>query len=227
MDGMVPAMPGLCGPGRLPAARGRAVALRVEPPGYRRLAPDGLPSLTQHDQAGDAGRNTRRPFPVPGDRWPRFLHAARERGPLGELTGLQVAALRSARCGAGQIATPVTRHARSRAAEDRVQRSARSGSTAAPFAALGVTSAAEAPPLVIVRSAALQPLRQASWHIGRDAAPPVGRRQPVRQSSHRAPPTAPPSRVRGTCGGIFIAVGRETGSLLRLRRTPPIPNPFP
>ena len=39
-------LPGLCGPGRLPAARGRAVALRVEPPGYRRLAPDGLPSLT-------------------------------------------------------------------------------------------------------------------------------------------------------------------------------------
>ncbi len=46
---------GLCGPGRLPAARGRAVALRVEPPGYRRLAPDGLPSLTQHGQAGGAG----------------------------------------------------------------------------------------------------------------------------------------------------------------------------
>jgi len=40
---------------RLPAARGRAVALRVEPPGYRHLAPDGLPSLTQHGRAGDAG----------------------------------------------------------------------------------------------------------------------------------------------------------------------------
>jgi hypothetical protein len=48
-------MPGLVGPGRLPAAQGRAVALRVEPPGYRRLAPDGLPSLTQHGQAGRAG----------------------------------------------------------------------------------------------------------------------------------------------------------------------------
>ena len=46
---------GLDGPGRLPAVRGRAVALRVEPPGYRRLAPDGLPSLTQHSQAGRAG----------------------------------------------------------------------------------------------------------------------------------------------------------------------------
>ena len=32
-------LPGPGGPGRLPAARGRAVALRVEPPGYRRLAP--------------------------------------------------------------------------------------------------------------------------------------------------------------------------------------------
>jgi hypothetical protein len=40
-------VPGLCGPGRLPAERGRAVALRVEPLGYRRLAPDGLPSLTR------------------------------------------------------------------------------------------------------------------------------------------------------------------------------------
>jgi len=68
---------------------------------------------------------------------------------------------------------------------------------------LGDTSAAEPPLLVDARSASLQPLRQASWHIGRDAAPPVGRGQPVRQSSHRAPPTAPPSIARGTCGGIF------------------------
>jgi hypothetical protein len=48
-------VPGLCGPGRVPASRGRAVALRAEPPGYRCLAPDGLPSLTQHGQAGGAG----------------------------------------------------------------------------------------------------------------------------------------------------------------------------
>jgi len=31
------------------------------------------------------------------------------------------------------------------------------------------------PPLVDVRSASLQPLRQASWHIGCDAAPAVGK----------------------------------------------------
>ena len=57
--------------GRVPAVRGRAVALRVEPlSNAQRLAPDGLPSLTQHGQAGDAGLGTRRPFPVPGDRRP-------------------------------------------------------------------------------------------------------------------------------------------------------------
>ena len=79
----------------------------------------GVHFIREHGQAGDAGGGTRRPFPVPGDRGPRFLHAARERGPLGELTGLQVAALRFARCGAGQITTPVTRQARRRAAEGR------------------------------------------------------------------------------------------------------------
>ena len=49
-------LPSPGGPGRLGAARGRAVALRVEPLSKaQRLAPDGLPSLTQHGQAGDAG----------------------------------------------------------------------------------------------------------------------------------------------------------------------------
>ncbi len=61
-------MPGLCGPGRVPAARGRAVALRVEPLSKaQRLAPDGLPSLTQHAQAGGAGGDDDSgPFPCPG-----------------------------------------------------------------------------------------------------------------------------------------------------------------
>src|SRR5450755_4530297 len=108
----------------------------------RRLAPAGLPSLTQFGQTGGAGWNTRRPFPVPEDRGPCFLHAARERGPLGELTGLQVAALRPARCGDGQIATPVTAKPEAGPLNSGVQRTARSGSTAAPVAALGVTSAA-------------------------------------------------------------------------------------
>ena len=56
LDGVVLVMPGLCGLGRVPAARGRAVALRVEPLSKaQRLAPVGLPSLTQHGQAGGAG----------------------------------------------------------------------------------------------------------------------------------------------------------------------------
>ena len=147
----------------------------------------GHPSRKSVSPAEPAG--TRRPFPVPGDRGPRFLHAARERGPLGALTGLQVAALRFARCGAGQIATPVTRHARSRAAEVRLHRSARSRSTAAPVAALGGTSAAEPPLLVNIRSASPQPLRQASWHIVRDAAPPAGSGSPCASR-----PTAPCQR---------------------------------
>ena len=45
------------------------------------------------------------------------------------------------------------------------------------------------------------------------------------------PPAAPPSTCEGDLWGDLQAVGRETGSLLRLReyqkRTPPIPNPFP
>ena len=60
--------PGLRGPGRVPAAQGRAVALRVEPLSEaQRLAPVGLPSLTQHGQAGGAGWiDGSGPFPCPG-----------------------------------------------------------------------------------------------------------------------------------------------------------------
>ena len=68
MDAVVSLMPGLCGPGRVPAARGRAVALRVEPLSKaQRLAPVGLPSLTQYGQAGGAGWiDGSGPFPCPG-----------------------------------------------------------------------------------------------------------------------------------------------------------------
>jgi hypothetical protein len=55
-DGVVLLMPGLGRSGRVPAVRGRAVALRVEPlQAAQRLDPDGLPSLMQHGQAGGAG----------------------------------------------------------------------------------------------------------------------------------------------------------------------------
>ncbi len=42
-------------------------------------------------------------------------------------------------------------------------------------------------------------------------------RQPVRQSSHRAPPIKPPTFGEGDLWGDLQAVGRVTGALLRLR----------
>ncbi len=126
-------LPGPGGPGRLPAARGRAVALRVEPPGYRRLAPDGLPSLTQHAQAGGAGRDTRRPFSrarglrASSSVMLRMTDARLAIGPCS-----QVAALRSARCSRVPNATPGTRQARSRAGETRVHRMATGPKDSAP-----------------------------------------------------------------------------------------------
>jgi hypothetical protein len=138
--------------------------------------------------------------------------------------------LTSARFGAGQIATPVTRHARSWAAELRVQGSARSGSTAAP----------------------VDRLRLPWWHVGRRVAAARDRsvgcaataasgelaHRPRRcaarvEGAARAPvvpprsPHAPPSNCEGDLWGDLQGVGRETGSLLRLLMTPPIPHPFP
>jgi len=55
---------------------------------------------------------------------------------------------------------------------------------------LGGTSAAETPLLVAVRAASPCCAARRRW-------------QPVRQSSHRAPPTRPRRIARGTCGGIF------------------------
>ena len=49
---------------------------------------------------------------MPGDRGPYFLHAARERGPLDELTGVPFAPLRSRSLHASQIVPPVTRDPR-------------------------------------------------------------------------------------------------------------------
>jgi hypothetical protein len=123
-----------------------------------------------------------------------FLHAARERGPLGELTGLQVAARCSARCGAGQIATPVTAKPDAGPLNAGMQTSAYSGSTVAPVARLRLP-----------------------WcHVGRRAAAArhvavgctvlrrpweVAARAPV--VPPRSPQLRPRPQVRGTCGGIF------------------------
>jgi hypothetical protein len=101
------------------------------------------------------------------------------------------------------------------------------GSAAAPFAALGVTPAAETQLLVLVSPAALQPLRQASWHGGRNAAPPAWGGSPCAGCPTALPPAAPPSTGEGDLWGDLQAVGRVTGALLRLLGTPPIPNPFP
>ena len=65
--------------------------------------------------------------------------------------------------------------------------SARIGSTAAPFAALGGTSVAEPPLLVAVLAASRCSAASQGW-------------QPVSQSSHRAPPTRPP-RAPVKCEG--------------------------
>jgi hypothetical protein len=71
----------------------------------------------QPGQAGGVGGHTTAARSRARGSRARFPSRVRERGPLDELTGLQVAAPCSARCGAGQIVTPVTRHARCRAAE--------------------------------------------------------------------------------------------------------------
>ena len=77
-----------------------------------------------------------------------FPSRVRERGPLDELTGRSVHAASLRSLHAGQIVTPNTRRARSRAAEcDEVIGPARPPRQSLTFGSLGVTSAAEAPDL--------------------------------------------------------------------------------
>lgn len=103
--------------------------------------------------------------------------------------------------------------------------SARRSSTAAPVAPLGGTSAAEPPLLVIVRSAALQPLRQAGWHIGRDAAPPVGAGSPCASRPTALPPRRPRRIARGTCGGIFKRWAGKPAHCFGCEESHPSPTP--
>ena len=93
------------------------------------------------------------------------------------------------------------------------------------FGFLGGTSAAVPPLLVGVRSVAPQPLRQASWHIGRVAAPTV-EGQPVRQSSHRAPPTAPPSNCEGDINGRLPTGAARLQKGVALDERLFVPEPF-
>jgi hypothetical protein len=132
-----------------------------------------------------------------------------------------------------------------------VQRSARSG-----FAVVqpAISGFAVAQPAISNSTAApVARLRLPWWHVGRRAAAaressvgcaataaPVKLAQRPRRCAARGgggspcasrptalPPAAPPSNCEGDLWGDLQAVGRETGSLLRLRGTPPIPNPFP
>ena len=234
--------PGLRGPGRVPAAQGRAVALRVEPLSEaQRLAPVGRPSLTQHGQAGGAGWiDGSGPFPCPGIAGPvsftlRVHEARLANGPTCK-------SLRCASLGAAPVrspprspAMPVAGPLKSGGTEVLAaasplhsQRSAtRPPRQSLAFGSLGGTSAAEPPLLVNLRSAALQPLRQSSWHSGRDAAPPGGRGQPVRQSSHRAPPSCAPVELRGGLVGGSSSGGPGNWLTASAARNPTHPQPLP
>ncbi len=171
-----------------------------------------------------------RPVLMPGNRVPSFLHGYVNEARLTNWPVARVLRLTSLRCvllrtlRPCQIVTPVTRHARCRAAE-----------------CLGVIGPARPPrqSLRLVsrrpqrrrtscagRPSPLQPPRQASWHIGRDAASPE-HGQRVRQASHRAPPSCAPVKCEGDLWGDLQAVGRETGSLLRLLKNPTHPPPLP
>lgn len=193
-------MPGLGGPGRVPAARGRAVALRVEPLSKaQRLAPFGHPSLTQFGQAGEAGvHEDGGPFPRPGIAGLIgftlcVIRARLAPRPAGR--SLRSVPRRSGRHPRRPPGPKPGRRIRRRAgpAAALLLRFARSGSPAAPFAALGVTPAA-GPPLLVnacAGCAAAAAPGGLAHRLRRCAVWEDRGGQPVRQASHRAPPTSP------------------------------------
>jgi hypothetical protein len=87
------------------------------------------------------------------------------------------------------------------------------------------TPVAATPVLGELLVSSLQPLRQGTCHIGCAASPVKGCSQ--RAERPTATPHAPPSFVRGTCGGIKDAVGRVSGAPLRLRSKATHPPPLP
>jgi hypothetical protein len=200
----------------------RAVVRCIEPLCFAwGLAPDGLPSLAQYGRASCAGghheggpsrgRGSRALMSVAGTRptVPLDELARRSRTPLRCVTLTSAALEPDRHPGHPPCPEPGRRNANADAM------SARAGSTAAPVAARGGTSAAEAPVLVKLGgpfAAAVAPAAPSrrprflgpSLRRGRCPVAPVG--------PTAIPPTAPPSLVRGTCGGIFNAVGRQTGS---------------
>jgi hypothetical protein len=192
-------------PGRDPAARGRAVVLRIEP---LRVS-----TLTGFHPS----RNTARPaapavtiksaLPVAEDRGPLMSVAGtRPTVPLDELARGSRTALRSTALRLASCATPVPdRHPGHppRPEPGRLNsntRRARAGSTFVPVAALGGTSAAEPPALVIVGgplAASVAPAELSRLPLVARALDAAVAARCV-GSAHRDPPTAPPSSVRGT-----------------------------
>ncbi len=161
--------------------------------------------------------------------WSLFPSRVRERRPLGELTGVPFTPLCFVRC------TPVRSPPRSPATPDAgplVARCDRAGSTRAPVVRLrlpwchagrgdagtqgwgGLLRAATAPGDLSQRPPMLRALVP-YLHPSSPVNPP------------RSPQRRPRRITRGTCGGIFDAVGREAGSSLRLLFTQFIPHPFP
>ncbi len=162
-------------------ARWRAGCRRTAASGRCRCAPrcsdEGCAFIAKpNSQARPAmpAVSRQRPVPVPGDRGPGFIHGYVNEARLTNWSVARVLRATSLRCvllrklRPCQIVTPVTRHARCRAAEcDGVIGSARP-----PRQSLRLVSrrpqrrrTSEAG-----RSPSLQPPRQTSWHIGRDAA---------------------------------------------------------
>jgi hypothetical protein len=193
-----------CGTRANPAARGRAVALRVKP---LRVSPlSGCHPFRNTVRPAAPANASRAALPAAGDRVP-FLSFASTRTtvPLDELTrcsraARHFAALRSAARAALVPDRPPGHPPRPEPGRLNAE-FARAGSTAAPVAALGSTSAAEAPVLVIVGgplAAAVAPAELSrrprlfgpSLRCGRCPVVPV---EPT-----AIPPTAPPSLVRGT-----------------------------
>ena len=87
------------------------------------------------------------------------------------------------------------------------------------------TPVAATPVLGELPVSSLQPLRQGDLSHRLRCEPGEGCSQ--RAERPTATPHAPPSFVRGTCGGIKDAVGRVSGAPLRLRSKATHPPPLP
>ena len=122
LNGVAVLVPGLDGLGRVPAARGRAVALARRAPGHTGVSTltGGHPSR-KHEQAGVAGvDDDSGPFPCPGIAGLISFTLRVNEARLANCPGAHALRCTALRCRAlrpAQIATPVTRQARCRAAE--------------------------------------------------------------------------------------------------------------